>query len=124
MKTLTGITLASLLALQVHASETTIHLGDFNNFDPVAEQLPEYEEICLEGRGSFPTLTEEEYAAHLTEAQYGRCAKAFSVGDIGLAGGVVYYVSEDGLHGLETAPDIIRRVEYGCFEIFIRGADG
>jgi len=49
----------------------------------------------------------------------------YAIGDRGPAGGFVFYVTADGLHGLEAAPaDQPSFVEWGCFGTAIPGADG
>ena len=47
------------------------------------------------------------------------------MGDIGPAGGIVFYVSEDGLHGLEAATEVIPgNPEWGCIFTEMNGAGG
>lgn len=47
----------------------------------------------------------------------------YAIGDEGPAGGIVFYVTDGGLHGLEAAPeDQSTGVQWGCFEIIL-GAD-
>ena len=51
----------------------------------------------------------------------------YAVGDRGPAGGVVFYVTNGGLNGLEAAPadqDGGSGVEWGCYGTSIAGADG
>jgi hypothetical protein len=48
----------------------------------------------------------------------------YEVGQTGPAGGVVFYVTDGGLHGLEAAPTDQGNARYGCFETSIAGADG
>jgi len=49
---------------------------------------------------------------------------AYTVGDRGPAGGIVFYVTSDGLHGLEAAPgDQSTSAEWGCEGTAIPGAD-
>jgi hypothetical protein len=54
----------------------------------------------------------------------------YAVGDTGPAGGIVFYVTDGGLHGLEAAPaDIANnntpiRPEWGCYNIDVPGAVG
>ena len=51
----------------------------------------------------------------------------YTIGDVGPAGGFVFYVTADGLHGLEAAPvDQGSAVEWGCFSrtVEVSGADG
>ncbi|MDH5518860.1 MAG: collagen-like protein [Gammaproteobacteria bacterium] len=53
------------------------------------------------------------------------CPSYVSVGDSGPAGGIVIYVADDGMHGLEAAPvDQSDSAEWGCTGTFIQGADG
>lgn len=46
----------------------------------------------------------------------------YAIGDIGPAGGWVFYVTNDGLHGLEAAPVDQANAEWGCFGTDISGA--
>lgn len=51
--------------------------------------------------------------------------KTYQVGDRGPANGWVFYVTADGLHGLEAAPeDQSTDSEWGCKGVAIQGADG
>ena len=40
----------------------------------------------------------------------------YEIGDTGPAGGIVFYVTDGGLHGLEAAPEDQDRGEWGCVE--------
>ncbi len=52
-------------------------------------------------------------------------AKVYAIGDSGPAGGVVFYISDGGIHGLEVAPeDLSVDAEWGCYGEIIDGADG
>lgn len=46
-----------------------------------------------------------------------------AIGDIGPAGGWVFYVTDDGLHGLEAAPVDQAFAVWGCFGTDISGAE-
>ncbi len=49
----------------------------------------------------------------------------YAIGDPGPAGGIVFYITEGGLHGLEAAPaDQSSDAEWGCYGTSISGADG
>ena len=51
-------------------------------------------------------------------------AAYYSIGDRGPAGGFVFYVTDDGAHGLEAAPvDQGRGAEWGCYGMRISGGD-
>ncbi len=47
-----------------------------------------------------------------------------AIGNIGLAGGIVFYVDGTGEHGLEVAPVDQGVGEWGCMDIVVPGADG
>jgi len=52
----------------------------------------------------------------------------YEIGDSGPAGGIVFFTSDGGRHGLEAAPEdqvilMTPSVEWGCFPTFIPGAD-
>jgi hypothetical protein len=47
----------------------------------------------------------------------------YAIGDTGPAGGKVFYVTDDGLHGLEAAPEDQSRATWGCYTTLIAGAD-
>ncbi len=46
------------------------------------------------------------------------------IGDTGPAGGIVFHVTDGGLHGLETAPVDQSSAPWGCYGSSIDGADG
>jgi len=54
----------------------------------------------------------------------GDVVNQYAISDTGPAGGKVFYVSADGLHGLEVAPDHKRIDKWGCSGVTIEGADG
>jgi hypothetical protein len=53
---------------------------------------------------------------------------SYEIGDIGPAGGIVFYITDDGLHGFEAAPSDqtipSERAAWGCDGTDITGADG
>ncbi|GAW87198.1 conserved hypothetical protein [Bathymodiolus platifrons methanotrophic gill symbiont] len=81
-----------------------------------------YELSCDEQRLRDPSMTDEEYTDFLLEFQDSECATVFKVGDIGFGGGRVYFVTEDGRHGMEIAPNHHTTVEYGCWNVALEGA--
>ena len=51
-------------------------------------------------------------------------AAYYNIGDRGPAGGLVFYVTSDGAHGLEAAPvDQARGAAWGCYGMRISGGD-
>ena len=48
----------------------------------------------------------------------------YAIGDTGPAGGIVFYIIDNGLSGLEAAPADQGTAPWGCFGIVIPGADG
>ena len=48
----------------------------------------------------------------------------YEIGDVGPAGGWVFYVTDDGLHGLEAAPIDQGRAAWGCYGTNLPGAEG
>jgi hypothetical protein len=54
----------------------------------------------------------------------GECPVYYEIGDQGPAGGIVFYVSNEGLNGLEAAPADQGRVMWGCYSTPITGANG
>lgn len=46
----------------------------------------------------------------------------YKIGDLGPAGGKVFYVTNDGTHGLESAPADIGQMQWGCNGATISGA--
>lgn len=51
--------------------------------------------------------------------------KCYSEGDTGPAGGIVFYITDGGAHGLEAAPaDQSAGAQWGCYGTPITGADG
>ena len=51
------------------------------------------------------------------------CSPAYSLGDTGPGGGIVFYVTNGGLHGLEVAPEDQGRVPWCSVETNIAGVD-
>lgn len=50
--------------------------------------------------------------------------KTYAIGDTGPAGGIVFYVTNGGLHGLEAAPeDVGGLARWGCLDSDIPGAE-
>jgi hypothetical protein len=54
----------------------------------------------------------------------GGCQVVYEIGDQGPAGGIVFYVSNEGLNGLEAAPVDQGVAKWGCFSTRISGANG
>lgn len=48
----------------------------------------------------------------------------YSIGDTGPAGGIVFLVTLDGLHGLEAAPADQVNAPWGCYSFVLPGANG
>jgi hypothetical protein len=54
----------------------------------------------------------------------GGCPVFYEVGDVGPAGGIVFYITDGGLHGLEMAPeDQGSNVEWGCYNEIVADQD-
>ncbi len=53
---------------------------------------------------------------------WGACT--YAIGDTGPAGGIVFYVTDGGLHGMEAAPEDQGVGVWGCSGNLISGADG
>jgi hypothetical protein len=51
-------------------------------------------------------------------------AETYAIGDTGPAGGVVFYITDGGAHGLEAAAADLTAAEWGCFKVAMTGADG
>ncbi len=86
------------------------------------EAKVEYELSCDEQRLRDPSMTDGEYSDFLLEFQDSDCAKIFKPGDIGFGGGKVFYVTDEGRHGMEIAPYHHTSVEYGCSGVGLEGA--
>ena len=48
----------------------------------------------------------------------------YAIGETGPAGGIVFHVTDGGLHGLEAAPGDQGNAKWGCFGTNLTGADG
>lgn len=57
------------------------------------------------------------------QAQMNALPVFFAIGDVGPAGGIVFYVSDYGLHGLEAAPADQGNARWGCSLTPIVGSD-
>ncbi|GFO75467.1 hypothetical protein BPLS_P2708 [Bathymodiolus platifrons methanotrophic gill symbiont] len=86
------------------------------------EAKVEYELSCDEQRLRDPSMSDDEYSDFLLEFQDSECATVFKVGDIGFGGGKVFYVTDEGRHGMEIAPNHHTTVEYGCWNVALEGA--
>ena len=71
----------------------------------------------------FETLN-VTYGAALDLPDYCVIAPTYTIGDIGPAGGVVFYISPEGEYGMEVAPDTAIFAPWGCENMLIAGADG
>ncbi len=54
----------------------------------------------------------------------GTATNTYSIGQPGPAGGIVFYVTDGGAHGLEAAPVDQSNSRWGCDDMPITGADG
>ncbi len=61
------------------------------------------------------------YNAAITVPDYcGTISPSYAIGDTGPAGGIVFYITDGGLHGLEAAPaNLPGRYEFGCSNVDI-----
>ncbi len=50
--------------------------------------------------------------------------RQYKLGERGPAGGIVFYITPNGMHGMEVAPSDQGTATWGCFPNHIRGADG
>lgn len=57
-------------------------------------------------------------------AVWKRVSNNYAIGDTGPAGGFVFYITDNGLHGLEVAPTILSAVNWGCSGTDLTGANG
>jgi hypothetical protein len=75
----------------------------------------------LIGANSFDPQT----GSYTLETHAPNLPDSYITGQIGPAGGIVFYVTDGGLHGLEAAPvDQSATATWGCFGKDIAGADG
>jgi hypothetical protein len=54
----------------------------------------------------------------------GESATSYAIGDVGPAGGIVFHVTDGGLHGLEAATVDQASIQWGCYLTAIWGASG
>ncbi|GFO75174.1 hypothetical protein BPLS_P2228 [Bathymodiolus platifrons methanotrophic gill symbiont] len=105
---------------------TTASAYGWEDGDPLIssgdEAAVEYKPTCDVQRQRAPSMTDEEYSDFLLEFQDSECAHVFKVGDIGFGGGRVFYTTDEGRHGLETAPTDIKPLEWGCYDQSLEGA--
>jgi hypothetical protein len=78
---------------------------------------------------ALPPLPAGQFQVSLTRCgnsntlQWGACY--YAVGDTGPAGGIVFYITAGGMHGLEAAPeDQSSNAPWGCVGTSIAGAQG
>ncbi len=78
-----------------------------------------------EGTLRFNTITKMFEGCDGTEWGSLSLTPFYAIGDTGPAGGIVFYITDGGLHGLEAAPtDQSTGVEWGCAGTDITGAEG
>lgn len=70
--------------------------------------------------GEFDDVMVRKYSPEVSCSEEG----CYNIGDTGPGGGIVFYVTEGGLHGLEAAPVNQGTAEWGCYGTAINGADG
>jgi hypothetical protein len=84
----------------------------------------------LEGTTWINTMTQQAYI--LVDSTAGAAVwklitnapTVYAIGDTGPAGGIVFYVTDGGAHGLEAAPSDSPSAQWGCSTIPVDGADG
>ena len=89
--------------------------GDMQFFDGgdwVLVPAPAENAASLSFCNGVPTWTQGAGACH------------FAIGDAGPAGGIVFHVTDGGLHGLEAAAVDQVSTEWGCYGTTISGANG
>lgn len=64
-----------------------------------------------------------ETAKTLSKLQNTDCALEYKVGDIGPVGGVVIHVTDEGKHGIEASTNPTALGSWGCFKVYVLGAD-
>ncbi|WP_221899573.1 hypothetical protein [Bathymodiolus platifrons methanotrophic gill symbiont] len=67
----------------------------------------------------IPTICAGSYVV-----QFEPCPVFYEIGDAGPSGGLVFYITDKGLHGMEAAPTDQGRAEWGCYHKKSSGADG
>ncbi|MEE9345764.1 MAG: hypothetical protein V3U88_09190 [Methylococcales bacterium] len=81
--------------------------------------------ISGSGRRTAESFNGDPIGAPLLRVTFETEVTVYEIGDNGPAGGIVFYVTDGGLNGLEAAPvDQSTFREWGCKEILIMGADG
>ena len=85
----------------------------------VIVEIPE-SDFCAMQRSPYG-LTGEALTEHFLDLQDGPCAVTYEIGDIGQAGGRVFYTTDDGRHGMESAPNDITGLEWGCHGVQVEG---
>lgn len=113
-------TLLAVLCTQVLASSTIPRDFDKPFNLEIDNMYPEYELPCEEQIMRKNWMEDNDYEEFLYEFQDSDCGTDYKLGDIGIGGGKVFLIDEDGRHGLETSPFQIKNVEYGCFWLHIR----
>ncbi|GFO73240.1 hypothetical protein BJAS_P4680 [Bathymodiolus japonicus methanotrophic gill symbiont] len=127
-KTNTKIVIGTL-ALALSTTATAYQAGDPPEQEGQIEQITlsqlaaydeaivERKKTCEELRTRESWMTDAGYAKIQTGLQDTECAILFKVGDTGLAGGTVFHTSSGGRHGMESSPEIISNLEWGCYNV-------
>ncbi len=81
--------------------------------------------ISGSGRRAAESFNGDRVGAPLLRVTFETEETFYEIGDNGPAGGIVFYITDGGLNGLEAAPvDQSTFSEWGCRTILIMGADG
>ncbi len=103
--------------------------GDTGETGPAGPQGPQGAPGINGTNGSLPMLPAAQFQVSLTRCgnsntpQWGGACH-YAIGDTGPAGGVVFYVTGGGIHGLEAAPVDQDNARWGCQGFRITGATG
>lgn len=124
----TIVTLASTLVMAFYIATEPVLAQDTEDPTGLMEEMDltegneGYEEGCSDQHRRDPNLTDKEFADSLVAYQESECAYTFEVGDVGFSGGYVIHVTDGGRHGIETSPEYISQVEWGCHGVNVPDA--
>ncbi|GFO72553.1 trimeric autotransporter adhesin [Bathymodiolus japonicus methanotrophic gill symbiont] len=56
------------------------------------------------------------------EIRWGSCETTYKIGDTGPSGGLVFYITDEGMHGIESSPVDQGWAEWGCHGNYVHNA--
>lgn len=122
-----GTTYQNTEAYYIYAAEEIVS-ATYAPYTAYRDTEARYRSGCNNGGGSFVgKLKTISFVKVTSPGDIDSDDSLYSTGDSGPAGGTIFYVSDDGLHGMEAARENLAvpvGAEWGCGSMHIDGTDG